>query len=641
MKFQSIVFVFLFSILGISRINAQTYELGKVTIAELQEKVHPKDSSAVAAVLFAKGQINIGRNGYSESRIRKRIKIYKKAGAEWATIQVGFAPNYYKDLSIINVYTYNLVDGKIVKSKLKSDGEFIDKITNEYWIKKVTFPDIKEGSIIEYEIKDVEGSLSIPDWDFQEDIPVNYSEYKTIIPESFVFKSITKGGFAPKVNSQIADTYGYLAMATTYTLKDLPAIKEESYVNNISNYSSGILHELEKITIPGQFYRSISSNWSAVARTIYAYDSFGSELNKTGYFEDDLQLLLKDKVSPDDKITAILAYVKSNIKWNNHLGYGCEKGVRKAYKEKIGNCGDINLMLTAMLRYAGLDANPVLISTRSNGVAFFPTISAFNAVIAAIETPNGKILLDATNKFTTPNVLPLRDLNWMGRLIRKDGTSEGIDLMPTKLSDHVVSMSYDINEKGVINGKVKRLYSDYNAFNFRDEIKDEKEDTYLEKFENENKQIELSDYKRTNEKELLLPVSESFSFTGSNLSEVIDGKIYLNPMLFFLDEKNPFKQEKREYPIDFGFPFLDKYFITIKIPDNFTVESLPQSTSVVLENDLGVFRFKAAVMENIIQLSIIHQINEVIIPVTNYESLKEYYKIMLAKETEKIVLKRI
>jgi hypothetical protein len=35
-----------------------------------------------------------------------------------------------------------------------------------------------------------------------------------------------------------------------------------------------------------------------------------------------------------------------------------------------------------------------------------------------------QILLDATNKYTTPNIIPLNTLNRFGRLIRKDGTSE-------------------------------------------------------------------------------------------------------------------------------------------------------------------------------------------------------------------------
>jgi hypothetical protein len=640
MKARSIaIVVFLF--FSVLKSKAQVFELGKVTVAELQEKKHPIDSSAVAAVLFSKGNVKILNTGYSESTLQMRIKIYKKEGYHWSNVQFAFPSGRLSDIRLTDVYTYNLVDGKIVKSKLKEEGEFLEKNNKYYWVKKITFPDVKEGSIIEYQFKNYGGSLNIHDWDFQKSIPVNYSEFKTIIPDSFLFKKNTKGFFSPKVSTQIANTYGYLAMENTYTLQNLPAMKDEDFVNNIDNYRASISHELERVEIPGQLYKSFSSNWPAVAKTIYEYEDFGPELNKTGYFEEDLKVLLKGKVKPEEKMTAILDYVKSNIKWNNILGYGCDKGVRKAYKEKSGNCADINLMLTAMLRYSGLEANPVLISTRSHGITFFPNTDGFNSVIAGVETPNGNVLLDATDEFSTLNILPLRDLNWVGRLIRKDGTSEVVDLMPKKNSNNMVTLSFEVSEHGKIEGKARRQFSDYNALNFRKKIAEENEEVYLEKMENANNKIEISDYKRTNVKELLLPVSESYAFTGSDLSEVIGGKIYINPMLFFLSEKNPFKQEKREYPVDFGFPFSDRYTVTIKVPDNFMVENLPESVAVVMEDNLGVFKFDIALNDNRIQMSIIHQINEAIFPIEKYEMLKEYYKTMIAKQSEKIVLKRI
>jgi hypothetical protein len=68
-------------------------------------------------------------------------------------------------------------------------------------------------------------------------------------------------------------------------------------------------------------------------------------------------------------------------------------------------------MLTAMLRYANLNANPVLVSTLIKFL-LFPNRSAFNYVIAAIEVADGLILLDATEPFSSPNILPLRVLNW-------------------------------------------------------------------------------------------------------------------------------------------------------------------------------------------------------------------------------------
>lgn len=60
-----------------------------------------------------------------------------------------------------------------------------------------------------------------------------------------------------------------------------------------------------------------------------------------------------------------------------------------------------------------------------------------------------------------------------------------------------------------------------------------------------------------------------------------------------------------------------------------------------MEDNLGVFKFDTAVVDKKIQLSMIHQINQAIFPVDKYEMLKEYYKTMIAKQTEKIILKRI
>ncbi len=638
MRFLLICFVFLGNSINI---QAQNYELGRITIPELEEKMHPRDSACVAAVLASTVSINLSLNGNSEKIVKKKIKIYKSDGYDYSNVRLYFGAGRAGYLKVISADTYNLVDGKIVKSKLKPESEFIEKTNNNYWIKKLAFPDVKEGSIIEYQYREQIGFLSVYDLNFQENIPVNYSELKTTMPNDFIFKRNLKGFYSPKINSKIANTHGYNATENSYVFHNLPAMKQESYVNNIDNYRTGISFELEKVTIPGSFYKTFSSDWTSVSKTIYGFESFGPELNKTGYFEEDLKVLLAGKNNPTEKITAILDFVKTNIHWNNHLGFSCEKGVRKAYKEKSGNCADINLMLTAMLRYAGLTANPVLISTRSNGIAFFPNISAFNAVITAVENGGDIILIDAADKFSTPNVLPLRDLNWIGRLIRKDGSSESIDLMPKKFSTKNVSIDYTVEENGKINGKVRRQSTDYDAMVFRNIFSNTKEDAYLEELENNNGKIEIKDYKRDNEKDCLLPVTESFSFISTNLSEVIGDKIYINPMIFFANTKNPFKQENREYPVDFGFPFVEKYNVSIRVPDGFVLENIPQAEGLVMEEGLGTFKYNIALNENVVQLLVLHQINSPIVTREQYAILREYYKAMIAKQTEKIILKRI
>ncbi|OXG04968.1 uncharacterized protein DUF3857 [Flavobacterium araucananum] len=671
-------FIKLFSLtillLFISKVAAQEFKLGKVSIAELEQKLHPKDSSAAAAILYKKGKTRIEydqSDGFiTITDVETRIKIYKKEGYNWANQSVWYySSNGFKErVSFDDAVTYNLVNGKIEKTKLKSDGVFDETINKFRGRKKITMPNVKEGSVIEfsYQVRSP-SDRSIRDWDFQTSIPVNYSEFSTFVPEYYVFNSRQKGYIFPKITTGknpksiiftskersggngfsatkttfSTDKLDYTETQTNYVAVDFPAMKDEDYVNNIDNYTSSIQHELSMTKYPNAQMKMYSTDWNSVVKTIYEYEDFGPELNKTGYFEEDLKKILEGKNTAEEKILVILNHVKATVKWNDYFGYGCDGGVKKAYKEKTGNIADINLMLTAMLRYAGLTANPVLISTRSNGIAILPNRNAFNYVIAAVETPNGNILLDASDKFSTPNILPFRALNWSGRLIRKDGSSEEVDLMPKKSSSDIVYLNYSIDPEGKVTGKARRQLADYNALITRDNMYGVKEEEYLEKLENRNNKIEINDYSRANEKDLLLPIIETYSFTGNNLCEVIGGKIYVSPMLFFANEKNPFKQDVREYPVDFGFPFTDKYNITLQIPEGFTTEVLPAPVVVNMEDNLGSFKFNIASVENTLQISIQHQINEGIVSTEQYEMLKEYYKSMIAKETEKIVLKRI
>ena len=215
MKTKHILFfcIFLFA----SKINAQKFELGKVSITELQEKVHPLDSTAAAAILYNKARTFFkysGRDGFSiNTEYEIRIKIYKKEGLEWANHQVDYYVGYEKynddQVEFSNAITYNLENGNIVKTKLKREGNF-DKKINKYWNEaSIAMPNVKVGSVIEYKYTlKSENIVKFRRFDFQYEIPVNYSEYITEIPEFFVYKTVV-GGIL-NVNSESKVVTGFL-----------------------------------------------------------------------------------------------------------------------------------------------------------------------------------------------------------------------------------------------------------------------------------------------------------------------------------------------------------------------------------------------------------------------------------------------
>ena len=649
---------------------SQKYELGKVTVEELNQKAFPSDTSAVAAILFNVGEARIEysqNNGFEiTTTVKTKIKIYKKEGYEWANKAVKYyiGGNVEEKLSFSDAATYNLVDGKVVKTKLKSDGEFTEK-ANKFWgRKKITLPNVKEGSIIEFEYSlksESFGSLDI--WEFQSSIPVVYSEYKTFIPEYYVFKPLLKGYLSPKVVKEVAnksvvlrssqrgggrivqteyssDQINYSETRTTYTLSNIPALKDESFVNNIRNYIASVEHELTSIQFPGEAYKSYSTDWETVVKTIYDNDNFGPELSKSGYFEKDLDAVLVGTNSLEEKLAAIFVFVKSRMNWNEFYGYSCDAGVKKAYQEKVGNAAEINLMLTAMFRHVGFEANPILISTRGNGVSFSPSRTAFDYVISGVELNGQVVLFDATNKFSLPNILPIRDLNWFGRIIRKNGSSSTVDLMPKSNSKEVVNVMAEIKSDGEVTGKMRDLYFDYNGYIYRDNNNGITKESIVERIEKKHQGLEISDYDVQNNSDLTKPIVESFSFLTTNAVEIIGDKMYFSPLLFLALTENPFKQEIRQYPIDFVFPHQDKYTISIKIPEGYTFETVPQSIALALPENLASFKYNISNTDNQIQLTFVTDINQAIIGSEYYEAVKEFFKEMVNKNTEKVVLKK-
>lgn len=659
-------------LLSFSNTNAQKFELGIVTIAELQEKEHPKDPSAPAAVLFEKGKVHFeftqDKGFVMVLTVKEKIKIYKKEGYSWANKKVLYrvSNGVNESVSFSDAVTFNLVDGKVEKTKLKNDGIFDEKVNKYYGNKKIAMPNVKEGAIVEYEYvlrSPIIGSLR--DWNFQSSIPVNYSEYKTYVPEYYVFNQSAKGFLNPIIsvekthrslnytyretnengavvqNSTSQEKLDFQEIQTTYLLENIPAMKDETFVNNIDNYTASVSNELIMTKYPYSNVKSYSTDWESVTKTIYDYDDFGSELNKTGYFEDDVNKLISGLNTTEEKIAAIFNFVKTSVKWNSFENYYCNEGVRNAYKVKTGNVAEINLMLTAMLRFAGFDANPVLVSTRDNGIALYPSRTAFNYVIAAVETPEGQILLDATEKYSVPNILPIRDLNWRGRLIRKDGTSTEVDLMTKNLSRESSNMNVILKNDGSATGKIRKQFSDHKALEFRLKNITTSKEVYLEELENKNNSVEISDYVRENELDLAKPIIESFSFKDTKDIEVINDKIYVSPMLFLSIKENLFKQEIREYPVDFGYPFQNKYNINIEIPEGYVVESMPATMNIATGENIGTFKYIIGNVGNKIQIMMTLDSNTVIVPVDFYSILKDFYQQMIDKQNEKIVLKKI
>ncbi|NHM05369.1 DUF3857 domain-containing protein [Flavobacterium celericrescens] len=667
--------IYLTIIFFVNIVFSQDYKLGKVTLDELKQDRCAMDTSAVAEYIFSKGKTYIE---YSQTdgfkiitEVENKIKIYKKEGYSYGNYEIPFyiENNSTKEqISFSNAITYNLVGDKIEKTKLKSEGEFEEQVNKNWGIKKITMPNVKEGSIIEYKYVIRSPFISsFPIWEFEKKIPVLYSEYFTQIPEYFIYNSNIRGGLNPIISVDkkkrtitlreiehvqgkgkyetavksnfVSTNIDFEQVETKYILNSISSFNDEVYVNNIKNYTSSISHELAATRYPNQDYKNYALDWENVVETIYDDNAFGGELNKTNYFEVDFEALLNNINLDEQKISVIYNFVKAKMNWNGYMGYYTDNGVKNAYKNNIGNVADINLMLIAMLRYGGINANPILVSTRLNGIPVFPNRNGYNYVIAGVELDNKTIiLLDATNKNASPNIIPERAMNWFGRMIRKDGTSEMVDLYPKKNSIENVSMLAELQTDGTIKGKQRKQLTDYYAFLFRNENGNRNQENYIEELEKTENFSLVEEYKLDNLNDLTKPIIETYSFTSNSLVDIIGSKMYFSPMLFHQITENPFKAENRLYPVDFNFPIKDSYTFSIKIPEGYVLESKPEPINLVMEENMGLFKYTVAENMGTIQFACSLEINTPIIESAYYQHLKEFFNQIVLKQNEKIVL---
>ena len=643
-------------VLFISTSNAQEIKFGKVSKQELEEKINPLDSTADAAYLLNKRKTYFSydvNNGWMiNTEYHQRIKIYTKEGLEYATKKINYRkPDSGEKESInsLKSYSFNLVNNKIEKTKLSKKDIFDEKL-NEYRSRKtVTFPNTKEGTIIDLKYKIKSPYWSINPVIFEYNVPVKQLTCTVEIPEYFTFNKNYKGYFSipvkeTEINRQLLfsnnNTVNYSAKKYTFTQENINAVNEkEPYARNINNYRGKAEFELSGTKFPNSMYKNYTTTWEAVCKTIFNASEFGDELKRSSYYKDDLAAILKSAKSDTDKIILIYNLVKSKIKWNEYHGKYTEKGVKKAYKDGSGNVAEINLMLTSMLRSAGLNSNPVLISTKDSGVPLFPTRNGFNYVISKVNLKDGTyVLLDASEKYSFANILPYRTLNWSGREILANGNSREVDLIPTKHTkeNNILYVKID-TDLGEVNGMFRKSLTGHTAMFYRQLNNIKKEEDVITAIE-EKYNIEVDDFKISNKNNAAKPITQTLKFTSEDLIEEVNGKLYFSPLLFLATTENPFKSEKRNFPIDYIVPWQDKFTVSITIPENYTVESFPKETAIALPDNLGIFKYLVSIQGNKIKLSSVLQINSHIVNPQYYTAIKDFYKQLVEKQTENIVL---
>jgi hypothetical protein len=612
----------------------------KFNEADLSKQKSALDENAPAEILYKSLHFSISNtNGNLVKNTFYRVKIYDKDKAEdWLNVEI---PLYQsgsdrETLNKVKAFTYNLENGAAVAIKVDKSSNYKSKESKYISINKFAFPNVKNGSIIEFQYEIISPFLFIiPEILIETDTPSLYTEYVLDSPSNIAYSLNYTGSLLPKYKEVDERTlYGANYRTYRFAYENLKGFKTEKFVNNDRNYRTKIGAELHSTNF--RELKMYSSSWEQIKDRIYEREDFGGELKKTKLAKENMPANIAGISNEIDKANAIFNYVKNTFTWNKDRGLYVEDGIKKMLETKTGNAAEINLFLVMLLREAGLKADPLAISTISNGLINIasPNVSNMNFVIAAIQTKDGFHLYDATVKQSSIDQLPPRDWNQFGILLSKDKVQQ-LTMSNAKTSFTYLTATAKINDDGSISGS----YSDRDTGTyamFAKESYDDNADKYKKQYK-ENFSIDFTniDSKVTENGDF----ESTMKFSSENLIDKVGKKIIINPMLFLNKNSNEFDQtEERKYMIDFTTPFTRVKKIVLEIPEGYTVEEMPKNKKIVTEDKEIEYSYIAEQKGNTLEVISTTKVLSPNYPKEYYPAFKQIWGVASKQENQVISL---
>lgn len=641
-------------------------KFGKITTEDLNKKLYSLDSNASAVVLCDIGKASIEGNSkgwFSISFKRHRVvHVLNKNGYGEADVEI---PLYSRgdneeSLEKLKAITYNIENGKVVETKLEKSSVFKEKRSENWVVKKFTFPNVKEGSIIEYEYEVLSDYIeNLDPWSFQGASPVLWSEFTLSVPQFFSYAFLSHGyhrfhitdkkdrteQFVVLTNSRSASASERVSLSSGVTdyrwvMTDVPEIKEENFASSLKNHISSLEFQLASQNLPLQ-PQSFRTTWPALSKSLMESDYFGAKLDKdNNWLGDEVKPLIAGAPSNQEKAYRIFNYVRDNFSCTDHYSIYGSQQLKNAMKTKKGNVSDINLLLTAMLRYAGIDAHPVLLSTTNHGYAleYYPMITSFNYVIAAVNLGDKLTMLDASQPRLGFGKLLPHCYNGHARVVNE--MAPAVYLLADSIKEKKFTSFYLANnEQGKIVGSVNQTPGYYESYNLRESLRESGNEEYFKalkkdySFDVTMKQTGIDSLNRFED-----PINIHYDFEAEMPKEEI---LYLNPMFGEAYKKNPFQSTQRYYPVEMPYLIDKTYVLTMEVPQGYEVDELPKQVIAKMDEEgSAYFEYRITHSGSTISMRSIVRFNKTLFLPDEYENLREFFNLIVSKQSEQIVFKK-
>ncbi|MFK7920423.1 MAG: DUF3857 domain-containing protein [Bacteroidia bacterium] len=622
--FKSLLLCLSFALLEVISLKAQNFDA-----------TYSGFPDAEAVITLNKGVMNIveGSRGYEiEVDYQVKIHILTEAGIKHADVILPFyIKNGYASITDIKARTLNVVDNKLVETPLLAKQIFKETRSENWAEMRFSMPNVKVGSIIEYDYKHYIRSIRLFEFSFQKELPVIKSQLTAFIPDFLGYSFLAQGSHT----SQMQRT-----SQTSWLMQNLPAIKREAYVTGMDDYIDKIILQMDSY-----FNRStgrvvtLTDSWESLTKEFFTEKYIGKKYNKDKNVHAVAQLMTANEDDPVKKLIILHDFIRDKLSYNGKRRIISREKSSEILEIGVGSSAAINLCLREMLAGVGIEAHPLLISTRQNGriIKSYPLLTQFNHLICYAKIGEQEFFLDATNDLRPYDLLAYDDLNGEGWLLNREAP-RWVSIPKTYHAKKNITGMIELKEDGNLTGEISIYAEGFSALNYRTYLDNEGEEDFFKHYFEQHipdGEIISSEIKGASNPDTTFYFR--IKFRTSEYVSLVGNKAYLYPIMMFGMSENPFLEPKREYPIDFVHKREEKISFLYRYPTHWEVDNTPTNSRVTFPNQEILMEYQNADVSGHFELYNRFEVNSPFFIPEAYPGLKKLFDKSISSHAEPVV----
>lgn len=654
-------------------------KMGKPTEEEMQMTTYAHDSTAEAVVLCRLSDVNytVQFHGYLvDYKERIRIKVLKPGGERFATVVVPFykmqhqkshikvlkfstaagstdmlegslgsflddASDSYvnEDVQDLKAVAFNMVDGKMKKTVMSKDSIKEEKVDDWTSQLRFTIPDVRVGTVIEYEYT-IHSQLfyMLRDWYPQCEIPVQYAFLDMDIPTYLIFNVEEKGiqrlsyrcvtgALNYKLESDpLARPITIPTNHYTFMGQNLRAMPKLPFVWSTNDYNAGMTADLKSFSLRGTLQMEYASTWEQIDEMLQADEDLGQQARSHSPLKDQLEAAgVKDIADEQLRAVAVVKEVMKRVNWDGTYAIWPQK-TEQTLKNGSGSNADINMLLIQSLRDAGLEAVPVVLRKRDEGLLphNFPSIMKLTSYVVGIVQPSGTInYIDASTALDGSfNVLPeVMQVERARALLKNGGKWVNLQQLPRAQKKMVINAT--LSPDGLLSGTQTTVYQGAELLHFRQALRTGGSNGMKEQLARRCN-MQIDGYEVEHADDFTPTATENVTF--SRRVKMDSGVISFCPFNAPPMETNPFSDwQQRIVPIEFPGTETEQITVNITLPEGYTLRSKPEPVVATTADKGANGRVATSLIDNRVQVVYQFSINKPKLQPNAYPALRQMY----------------